>query len=646
MNRHQSLLALLHRISAEPLPVLPPPKIFKPKHNLDTLRSYKTIPPASFWINFPANYTQPATSLVNPVVLRKLAFDTGFPNLTILDDICKDLSSGADIGCVGNARYPSFSTNAPSAFEFGPHVTDAIADWIKKGFAFGPVPLEEIPKDAKINGIMTKPKPNGAVRIILNLSAPLGNCVNEGIDTSLFPTVMSSTTKWLRALHLAGRSAKMCKIDWSDAYKHVAVSQADSNLQWFTWLGMGFKELCLIFGCASSAGIFDRLAKLVVHIVATKSRFPTNRICQHLDDCCAAAPANSDTIYVFDNTFTAIAAKIGVKLAPRDDPEKSFGPNTKGLVLGIVYDTINWTWALNNEKLARLLDDIKLLLDADSTQQVKIWSIVGKIINIHPLIPEGRFNLCHLLDLNSHSTNRNDIIILTPNFKKQLYFWFTMVKLCSGRGKLIDPDLKLPPWSIEVYTDAAGGSLERVGLGVGAVANSWWAYLPWSRVINLNKRQFDGKRVGRTMSALELIGPLLAISSGFTWAKNQPIIFWVDNAAAVFIYKKGYSRSCKLSTSIVLAISRIASGLGSTVQISKILRCSTPLATMADALSKADFLKFWSLSSQLNLNLPVSQAWVSPALLAWIQNPIPDDYLGDRILLDIAKHSLVLGVNC
>ena len=148
------------------------------------------------------------------------------------------------------------------------------------------------------------------------------------------------------------------------------------------------------------------------------------------------------------------------------------------------------------------------------------------------------------------------------------------------------------------------------------------------------------------MSALELIGPLLAISSGYSWAKKQPIIFWVDNAAAVFIYKKGYSRSCKLSTSITLAISRIASGLGCRVQISKILRCSTPLATMADALSKADFQKFWSLSSQLNLNLPVSQAWVSPALLAWIQNPIPDDSLGDRILSDIAKYSLVLGLNC
>jgi len=624
--------------------VLPPLKTFKPKHNLVTLPSYKAVPPVTFWSQFPSNYLQPAISLVNPIILRKLAIDTAFPHSSILDDICKDLSNGADIGCVGHARSPSFSTNAPSAFEFGPHVTDAIANWIKKGFAFGPVPLDDIPKDAKINGIMTKPKPNGSVRIILNLSSPLGNCVNEGIDTNQFPTVMSSTTKWLRALHLAGRGAKMCKIDWADAYKHIAVSQTDSNLQWFTWLGMGFKELCLIFGCASSASIFDRLAKLVVHIVAAKSRFPTNRICQHLDDCCATA--NSEALEVFDNNFTAIASQIGVKLAPRDDPEKSFAPNIKGLMLGIVYNTIDWTWALNSEKLARLLNDIKLLLDAQSTQQVKIWSIVGKIINIQPLIPEGRFNLYHLLELNSLSTNKTDVIILTANFKKQLFFWFTMIKLCSGRGKLIDPDLKLPPWSIEVFTDAAGGSMERAGLGVGAVANSWWAYLPWSRVINLNKKQLDGKCIGRSMAALELIGPLLAISSGYAWTKNQPIIFWVDNAASVFIYKKGYSRSCKLSTTITLAISSIASGLGSSIQISKILRCSTPLATMADALSKADFTKFWSLASQLDLNLPVSQAWVSPALLAWIQHPIPDESLGDKILSDIAKRSLVLGFNC
>ena len=61
-----------------------------------------------------------------------------------------------------------------------------------------------------------------------------------------------------------------------------------------------------------------------------------------------------------------------------------------------------------------------------------------------------------------------------------------MLRICSGRGKIIDPDKKLPPWAIDVYTDAAGGSMETVGLGLGAVTDGWWAYVPWSRAININ----------------------------------------------------------------------------------------------------------------------------------------------------------------
>ena len=55
------------------------------------------------------------------------------------------------------------------------YVSDAIADWITKGFAFGPVDEKDLPTDAKVNGIMCKQKPKDSVRIILNLSSPLGN---------------------------------------------------------------------------------------------------------------------------------------------------------------------------------------------------------------------------------------------------------------------------------------------------------------------------------------------------------------------------------------------------------------------------------------------------------------------------------------
>ena len=645
MDLMNSLKLLHQRLSSEDIPPLPPAKIFKPKHNLPILKNYRKPAPSEFWNNFPTNLVQPSKSMVNPHLLKQMALETKFVDLTLLNTIHNDLLHGANLGCNGSSRLPSFSTNAPSAFEFAEHVTDAIADWTTKKFAYGPVPLTHIPAGAKINGMMTKLKPTGAVRIILNLSSPVGNCVNEGINKDDFPTIMSSTTKWLRALHLARKNAKMCKIDWADAYKHIAVRPEDTDLQWFSWLGMAFKELCLIFGCTSSAGIFDRVAKVVVHIAAAKSKFPTNRICQHLDDCCATAPANSDSLELFDATFAEVAYSLGIKLAPRDDPEKSFSPSTKGLVLGIVYDTANWTWSLNYEKLSRLLHHLKELMITDEAPQVRIWSIVGKIIHILPLIPLGKFNIHHLLDLNSVSLDKNALITLTPGFKKQLFFWFSMLRICSGRGKIMDPDKKLPPWTIDVYTDGASGSMETIGLGLGAVTDGWWAYVPWSRAININTTSTTGRSIGRAMSALELVGPLLVVSGGYAWTKNHPINIWVDNAASVFIWEKGYSRSCPLSNTLVTAIAHVAAGLGCAVKLSKITRCSTPLASMADALSKCSFHKFWKIAKENNYNLPLEQSWTPPSLLAWINNPAADDSLGDKILHDLSRRTLVLGLN-
>ena len=263
--------------------------------------------------------------------------------------------------------------------------------------------MSQVPKTAKFSGIMTRPKPNGSVRIILNLSAPVGQAVNEGIDNSQFPTSMSSTTKWLRVLHRAGRNAKKCKVDWSDAYKHVAVRAKDTDLQWFQWGGCAFKELCLIFGGVSSAGIFDRLAKIVLFIVVQKSGFRHDMVCQHLDDCCAAAPFNSNALELYDAVFSEVAIELGVKLAPRDDPEKSFSPAQSGIILGVHYDTTSWTWSLPEEKLIRLLHLLRSFLSVDSCQQHLIWMAVGKLQHIKALVPSGKFNIDHLIRANSVS---------------------------------------------------------------------------------------------------------------------------------------------------------------------------------------------------------------------------------------------------
>ena len=193
--------------SFDSLPPLPEPKVFKPKFQLPILDNYKNLAPSWFWAMFPCNLMQPAVSLIDADKFLNAALLAGYPDKLTLDKVYQDLKLGAKIGCSVEYRNPSSSSNAPSALQHGPQVTDSIADWITKGFVYGPVPLDQVPASAKFSGLMTRPKPNGSVRIILNLSSPKGSCVNEGINKDDFPASMSSTTDWLRVLHKAGRRA-------------------------------------------------------------------------------------------------------------------------------------------------------------------------------------------------------------------------------------------------------------------------------------------------------------------------------------------------------------------------------------------------------------------------------------------------------
>ena len=637
-------LSIWNTISISSLPPLPNPKIFKPKYDLPKLDNYRVAPPASFWNAFPSNKMWPGKSLVCGAKLYELASDCPGLDQNLLKVICKDIKHGAKIGCTGSFRNAGKATNAPSAYKDGDKVSDAICDWVVKKFAFGPVNMEELPENAKINGIMTRPKPNGSVRIILNLSSPKGSAVNDGIDSNEFPTSMSSTTLWLEALNKAGHRCKIMKCDWQDAYKHLAVHCADLPLQWFSWLGKAFCELCLVFGGKSSAGLFDRLAKVVLEIIIQRAGIDRTLVIQHLDDICAAAPENSTVLERFDSECFNVAELLGVRLAPRDDPSKSFAPTYAGVVLGIHYDTHSWTWGLPEEKLLRLLHDLKRLISSDTLEQDVIWSIVGKIINVRPLVPGGRYNIYHLILANSFSTDSKSKVPIDGDLKRQAWFWFSALQVCSGRASIPNPSLDLPPWTIDIYTDAAGGSWRSVGQGVGAVAKRFWVVLPWGRAINAGHPTTDGRKLDRIMSALELFGPLLALCAGHSIFRGKSLRFWVDNAGSVFIFKKGYSTSCRYSTAIVSALAAVAAGLGCSIAMEKITRCSNPGAVMADTLSKGDTKRFWDLALQEEgLDLPIEPAVVPKTLVWWASHPTPDFDLGEKLLRELSAKETILG---
>lgn len=386
-------------------PEVPPLKKFKPKMGLPKLNNYGRFPPAGYWNHWPKRtfeQTLPTKSWVSSTKLKELAIQYGYTDWARLERVVERLENNAHIGCKGRGRIPTVSGNAKSAIEFGERVADSLAEWIKEGIMVGPLDEEEIPWDDKtVSGIMVRLKPSGKARIIVNLSAPINEegpgSVNSGMKIEDFPAKMSSTAKFVESLFRVGRNALICKSDWNAAYKHQFVHEDDLKLQFVKFLGKYFCELALVFGAISSPGIYDDLAKVVLGIAMLRAKFPPELVSQHLDDVVSVGPQNSSAIWDFDRSYRDVCEYVGVSLADRSDEDKSFAPCTAGLVLGVWYDTTDFTWSLKCDKLNNMLQDIKVAIDGEFVTLGKMMSISGKIINVRLLVPGGKFHMGYIL---------------------------------------------------------------------------------------------------------------------------------------------------------------------------------------------------------------------------------------------------------
>ena len=168
------LANLALEIMNHPPPDMPPLKVFTPKcPELEKLSSYNGEAKEEFWQSFPVYRNMHGKS---PYKLK------------------------ADVD--GDKCPPSRSTNAPSAKNNGYKVTDALATWIKSQIVCGP--FDTCPNKAVVNGLMTRPKPNGSIRIIVNQSAPEKNSLNDFVDKKAYPSYMGGVKELLRAINYCG----------------------------------------------------------------------------------------------------------------------------------------------------------------------------------------------------------------------------------------------------------------------------------------------------------------------------------------------------------------------------------------------------------------------------------------------------------
>ena len=221
-----------------PVNPLPPPKEHKFKYELPELVSYADhAVPEHFWAEWWKRPLKQAIeenrSWIDPECLRQAALMRGVPSGESLERVCSMLERGASLGCEGRGRLPTRGRNASKILEHGRVLCDTLQDWVVQGIAAGPLTVEEVEAEFgteyTVNTLSTRPKPNGSLRIIVDMSGPrdedpsvpgwmyaptLPGAVNSTIDPAQFPTRMSSLRIFIRILFNVGRGAVICKIDW------------------------------------------------------------------------------------------------------------------------------------------------------------------------------------------------------------------------------------------------------------------------------------------------------------------------------------------------------------------------------------------------------------------------------------------------
>ena len=160
-----------------------------------------------------------------------------------------------------------------------------------------------------------------------------------------------------------------------------------------------------------------------------------------------------------------------------------------------------------------------------------------------------------------------------------------------------------------------------------------WTYVPWGKRINEGWTAYDGKNLAHKMSAWELLGPLLTLACGGNMLTGKQVEVFVDNAGSVMMWKKGWSTVCDLCNSLLVAIHQVSLALGAELFITGVGRCSSRETEAADALSKCDLPRF--LENMPDANIQPEE--VPASILRWIENPVPDRFLGDKIIKEMSK---------
>ena len=175
------------------------------------------------------------------------------PDADFADFMRRGLSQGFRIGF--NYRHPL--RPAPGNFRSVNDNPRTVNQYISNEVAAGRLVASTSPATRRNTiGIIPKPHQPGKFRLIVDLSAPQGNSVNDGIHLQLCSLEYVTVDQAARRVARYGRGALVAKTDLQAAYRYVPVHPRDQHLIGLEWGGRTYQDRALPFGLRSVPKLF------------------------------------------------------------------------------------------------------------------------------------------------------------------------------------------------------------------------------------------------------------------------------------------------------------------------------------------------------------------------------------------------------
>ena len=364
--------------------------------------------------------------------------------------------------------------------------------------------------------LMSVPKEETKLRVIVDFSFPPGSSVNDGIPQNSYldcgtefnlPTIQSMVSR----LNELGKNCLLFKRDLRGAFRQFGIDPGDYKLTGLWWNGKVYIDTRLAMGLRSSAYCCQGVTEMVAKIAGK-----VGHVLVYLDDF-GGAEVGSKASATFEHL-----GKLLEHFGLEEAKEKAVAPSTRMEWLGIAFDTTEWTMALRPGKLKELLDWLPKLLSHKRVKKVLLQKILGSLVWASAVVRSGVIFFNRLLGLLRKLKRPHHSIYFSAEAKRDVKWWVNALR-CFG-GKCPIP---LAVWTplTSLTTDA---SLEGFGMVWGRRA-----------LAGLFLSEFDDLDITKK----EMLTVMVAVKHWFISLSNLKVLIFVDNQACVALLNYGITKS-------------------------------------------------------------------------------------------------------